>query len=389
MNNYLGDGANSQRDFTGERILRDLLIPKYSLLYSDLSTTRPNTTTDAMDLARGGYQAGGQPNYNYPPFAWYTDSTGKTYTNLVYEYLYLLVATVTGTLEWRSGTITSLWDPYNSTLLETQDIAGFALVNDATYGLPIANAPSIDYWTSVTNVLGGTKRSITFSADTLTLTSTSDIKLPVGTPNERPAVQGGIRFNNVYGTYEGTETGGSISLDGIYDTDRDTYLDLSNNQFNFVTAGQTNHTLNSILLESGGFSSNHQFSIDDNIVSSDQLNGNSILRSNGTGFTKIEEVHFQDSNLHNASALNFAFDLTNTNGEAYLKIDNPSGMVIPQGDTSQRPGVPEIGHTRYNTQLEYLETWNGSNWINAAGEVESIGTSDVEELAYVFNLILD
>ena len=54
------------------------------------------------------------------------------------------------------------------------------------------------------------------------------------------------------------------------------------------------------------------------------------------------------------------------------------------------PGYPhnapehlEVGHTRYNTQLEYPETWNGSNWINAAGEVESIAPDDVEQLAYV------
>ena len=389
MNNFLGDGVNSQRDLTGERILKDLLVPKYTQLYANLGTVRPTTITDAMDAARGGYQAGGIPNYNYPPFAWYTDTTGLSYTDLVYEYLYLLVATVTGTLEWRQGTIISLWDPYNTTLLQTQDAAGYALVTDSSYGLPIANSPSIDYWTSVTNVLGGTKRNVSFATDILTLDATDNLKLPKGTPAERPSVSGGIRFNNVYGTFEGTEIGGAVSLDGIYDTDRNTYLDLSNNQFNFVTNGQTNHTLNKILLEAGGFSSNHKFSIDGNVISSDEINGNSILRSNGTGFTKIGEVHFQESNLHNASANNFAFNLTNTNGKAFLKFDNVSGMVIPQGTTAERPGSPEVGHTRYNLDLEYVETWNGTSWINAAGEVESILIDDVENLAYIYNLILD
>ena len=93
--------------------------------------------------------------------------------------------------------------------------------------------------------------------------------------------------------------------------------------------------------------------------------------------------------MWNWSSSNFIINLTNTSGNAFLKIDNTSGMVVPQGTTAQRPGAPEVGHTRYNTQLEYLETWNGSNWINAAGEVESIATDDVEQLAYVFNLILD
>lgn len=389
MNNFLGDGTNSQRDLTGERILKDLLVPKYCQLYADLGTVRPTEITNAMDAARGGYQAGGVPGYNYPPFAWYTDSTGLSYTNLTYEYLYLLVATVTGTLEWRSGTIVNLWDPYTTQLLQTQDAAGYTIVTDPSYGLPITNGPSLDYWTEVTNVLGGTKRPIILETDNITIDATSNLKLPIGTPNERPALQGGLRYNNIFSTFEGTETGGAVSLDGIYDTDRDTYLDLSNNQFNFVTAGETNHTLNKTLIESGGFSSNHQFSIDGNTISADDQDGNSILRSNGTGYTKIGQVWFQDSDLFNNSSNIFEFNLTNINGRAYLKIDNPSGMVIPQGTTAERPTSPLIGNTRYNLDLEYVETWNGTSWINAAGEVESIEIEDVEELAYVYNLILD
>ena len=392
MNNYQIDGAGSNRNLVQEKIFKDLLAPKISLLYSDLSTTRQSTITDAMDAARGGYQAGGIPGYNYPPFAWYTDPDGLSYNDLVYEYLYLLTATMTDSLSWRSGSITSLWDPYNSILLSSQDAAGFSLVNDATYNLPITNAPSIDYWTSVTDNLGGTSRDVELSpTNNLLIDTTGTIILPKGTAVERPSLSGALRYNTTYNTFEGVETAGSVSLDGIYDTDRDTYLDLSNNQFNFVTANQTNHTLNGTLLESNGFSSDHKFSIDGNTVSNDVNGGNSILRSNGTGKTIIDDgfYNLQNSNLINTTNAIFKFTLTNTNGRAFLKIDNPSGMVVPQGTTAERPVSPEVGHTRYNLDLEYVETWNGSNWINAAGEVESIESSDVEELAYLFNLILD
>ena len=181
----------------------------------------------------------------------------------------------------------------------------------------------------------------------------------------------------------------AATCSGIYDSDRDTYLDLSNNQFNFVTAGQTNHTLNGTLLESKGFSSDHKFSIDGNVVSTDEQDGTFQLKSNGTGKTIIGDLQFQASDLFNNSNNNFVFNLTNTSGNGYLKIDNVNGMIPPLGNTAQRPGTPEVGNTRYNTQLEYLETWNGTNWINAAGEVESIESNDVEQLAYLFNLILD
>ena len=313
-----------------------------------------------------------------------------SYNDLCYEYLYLLTTSISGALVWRAPGITALFDHYTSLLLASNDAAGYSIANNATYKLPIANTPSIDYWTSVTNVLGGTSRDVILQpAGNVTISSTSDLTLPVGTTVQRPPLQGGLRYNSTFNTLEGLEVAGSVSLDGIYDTDRDTYLNLSNNQFNFVTAGQTNHTLNGTLIESGGFSSDHKFSIDGNIVSSDEVNGTSVLRSNGTGFTEIEQIKFRDSELWNTSANNFTLNLTNTTGNAFLKIDNTSGMVVPQGTTAQRPVSPEVGHTRYNLTLEYLETWNGSNWINAAGEVESIESSDVEQLAYVFNLILD
>ena len=390
MNNYLGDGVGSQRDLASEKILKNMLIPRIIGLYTDISTTRPSTLTTAMDSARGGYQAGGVPGYNYPAFAWYTEATGLNYNDLCYEYLYLLTATMTGALVWRAPGITALFDHYTSLLLASNDAAGYAVVNNATYKLPIANSPSIDYWTSVTNVLGGTSRDVILKpTGNVTVSATSDLQLPVGTTAQRPALQAGLRYNSTFGTIEGLEVAGSVSLGGIYDTDRDTYLDLSNNQYNFVTAGQTNHTLNGTLIESNGFSSDHKFSIDGNIVSSDESDGTSILRANGTGYTEIESLKFRDSELWNWSSSNFIVNLTNTTGEAFLKIDNTSGMVVPQGTTAQRPAGPEVGHTRYNLTLEYLETWNGSNWINAAGEVESIESSDVEQLAYVFNLILD
>ena len=222
------------------------------------------------------------------------------------------------------------------------------------------------------------------------ISATGNLRLPFGETAQRPATLGGVRYNTNINAFEGTAVSGSVSLQGIYDTDRDTYLDLSNNQFNFVTNGQTNHTLNGTLLESKGFSSDHKFSIDGNVISSDENDGTIQLKSNGTGKTIINDLQFQENILFNNSNNNFVFNLTNTTGNGYLKFDNVNGLVPPLGTDAQRPGGSiEVGTTRYNTEREYVETWNGSNWINAAGEVESILEQDVEELAYVFNLILD
>ena len=223
----------------------------------------------------------------------------------------------------------------------------------------------------------------------VTISATGDLRLPKGETAQRPATLGGIRYNTNYNGFEGTATSGAISLNGVYDTDRDTYMDLSNNQFNFTTAGVVNHTLNGTLLES-------RISpiiklIDGNVISTDQQDGTFQLKSNGTGKTVIGDLQFQESNLFNNSNSNFIVDLTNASGNAFLKIDNVNGIVPPQGNTAQRPTSPEIGTTRYNIEpsVNYVETWNGSNWINAAGSVESITEDDVTDTAFIFNLILD
>tara|TARA_A100001015_G_scaffold74613_1_gene82808 strand:- start:10541 stop:13777 length:3237 start_codon:yes stop_codon:yes gene_type:complete len=242
------------------------------------------------------------------------------------------------------------------------------------------------------NIVSSSTGDIVFQPTTeLKIDSTGELRLPKGETAQRPAVQGGIRFNTNFNGFEGTETSGPVSLQGIYDSDRDTYLDLSNNQFNFVTAGQTNHTLNGILLESKGFSSDGKTSIDGNTISTDQQDGTFQLKSNGTGKTIIGDLQFQTNDLFNNSNNNFIINHTNNNGLAYLKIENVNGMIPPTGTSAQRPGSPEIGTTRYNTDasVNYVETWNGSAWINAAGNVASIDTDQVEALAYVYNLILD
>ena len=295
------------------------------------------------------------------------------------------------------GTSTSRWKEVhtqkaNVNVITFENNTISTNVSDANINLVSVGSGKvkIDDLSFKTNIVASETGDLIFNPSTdVTISATSDIKIPIGETAQRPSTLGGIRYNTNINAYEGTATSGSVSLQGIYDSDRDTYLDLSNNQFNFVTAGQTNHTLNGTLLESKGFSSDHKFSIDGNVVSTDEQDGTFQLKSNGTGKTIIGDLQFQASDLFNNSNNNFVFNLTNTSGNGYLKIDNVNGMIPPLGNTAQRPGTPEVGNTRYNTQLEYLETWNGTNWINAAGEVESIESNDVEQLAYLFNLILD
>ena len=297
------------------------------------------------------------------------------------------------------GTVSKRWQEVNSQIVNVNTLRlstgtlGTSETNADLY-INSNNAGKVKFndLQFKSNIVNSTTGDIIFSPTTeVKIDSTGELRLPKGETAQRPAVQGGIRFNTSFNGFEGTEVGGPISLQGIYDSDRDTYLDLSNNQFQFVTAGQTNHTLNGILLESQGFSSDGKISIDGNVISTDEQDGTFQLKSNGTGKTIIGDLQFQTNDLFNNSNNNFIINHTNNNGLAYLKIQNVNGMVPPVGTTAERPSSPEVGTTRYNKtpSVNYVETWNGSAWINAAGNVASIAESDVEELAYVYNLILD
>ena len=600
MNNFQGDSVGGNRDVTLERLLRYFLIKQgFSVAYaSTLGYVRPTTLTVAMDNARGGFQAGGIAGYNYPPFAWYTDPTGLTYQNLTYEYLYFALSTYAGSNTWRDADIEDIWKLATPTNLASTDSIIVSIIESGDYNFPTTE-PVLDYWDAVTSNIGGTTRDLVIETDNLDIDATSHLMLNKGTSAERPLGTGGLRFNTDFQTFEGVVGGGSVSLEGIYSTDRKTYIDLSNNEYNFVTDNISRARLNGFGLFADQFTSDNKFKIDGNVVTSAETNGKVYLKStslekkinaqpnpqivnspakfgkslfldddsstmylqvdtntdfgfgtedftvegwiykeadtgqenifdfrttatdnavtigvqagnlpfvyvngayeiqsataltllfwnhiayvrsgttgtlylNGTsvgswtdntdygttkplilgadytgstefwigyfdsfkvskgiaryitnftaptaefstdektvlllnfndaqgqikdvspGKTIIEDLTFTGGRLKDTTGASiFSFNLTNTKGEAYLKIDNVSGIVTPYGDDSERPLNPEVGHLRYNSQRQYLEVWTGTQWQISIGSVESLEVADVEELNFLWNVILD
>lgn len=49
-------------------------------------------------------------------------------------------------------------------------------------------------------------------------------------------------------------------------------------------------------------------------------------------------------------------------GNSTVRIDTNSGLVIPVGDTGERPTSPETGTMRWNTSTGLVEIWTGSAW---------------------------
>ena len=75
-------------------------------------------------------------------------------------------------------------------------------------------------------------------------------------------------------------------------------------------------------------------------------------------------------------------------GTGYYNFNNTNGIVFPSGNSDQRRLVPEVGETRWNTDLQYLECYDGTVWVVSTGGGEEVTRTIMEDLGNVYSLIL-
>jgi hypothetical protein len=51
------------------------------------------------------------------------------------------------------------------------------------------------------------------------------------------------------------------------------------------------------------------------------------------------------------------------------KTSDTGAAVMPKGTTGERPGSPQQGYSRFNTNSNKMEYWNGTTWVNFSGGV--------------------
>jgi hypothetical protein len=59
-------------------------------------------------------------------------------------------------------------------------------------------------------------------------------------------------------------------------------------------------------------------------------------------------------------------------GTGLVTIAGTAGIIIPAGNTDQRPNPPTTSTLRVNTELTQLEYYDGSNWVSSAGDTSAI-----------------
>jgi hypothetical protein len=126
-----------------------------------------------------------------------------------------------------------------------------------------------------------------------------------------------------------------------------------------------------------------QVSFSNNTVTS-ILSNDTLLINSSTGVIELESLQIQSNTITNM--LDIPLVLGNT-GIGYVKFTDDNAMRIPVGDNSQRP-FGEIGETRWNTEVGYLECFDGNVYQVATGGGVVVTPAVMQELGELYSLIL-
>ena len=104
-----------------------------------------------------------------------------------------------------------------------------------------------------------------------------------------------------------------------------------------------------------------------------------------TGITFIESTKWQDNTITNL--LNTPITFAST-GIGYTRFMGDNGFVIPAGTDAERRVSPEVGETRWNTDEDYLECYDGAVWAVSTGGGIEVDIEIMEDLSHVYTLML-
>ena len=221
---------------------------------------------------------------------------------------------------------------------------------------------------------------------------TQSLLIPVGSNAQRPtAATGQMRYNTDLGRFEGYNGTVWTQLGGISDIDQNTYIlpesapNANDNLMTFVAGGVSVATLSSTT-----FTVN-QVDVDNirlsgNAITATNSDGDIVLSPNGVGAVVIDNLRFSGNSITNSVAgaiTDFA-----VTGDGYIRIPGTNGLVIPSGDSANRPPSVETGLMRHNSDLQLVEIWDGFSWVSTAGAAAGITASTATDIAIAAALML-
>lgn len=102
-----------------------------------------------------------------------------------------------------------------------------------------------------------------------------------------------------------------------------------------------------------------------------------------SGITRIERITIEDNLITNLDPTPLTISHA---GNGYLKFNYNTAFVIPVGTNIERQNN-EVGETRWNTDLGYLECFDGTVWQVATGGGVVVTPEIMQNLVYEYTLI--
>ncbi len=256
--------------------------------------------------------------------------------------------------------------------LRTQGFSGKIEIDDITIS-GSTSPPVIETFTP--------QLKFSLGSGSLDISNFDDAEMPNGTTAQKTlSTPGEIRFNTDLGVFEGF-TSAPIAFSGIYSADRQTNVaaDSTSNELRLNAQGNRVATFRTGNVSLAGTILPNIDINDSTILGT--VTDQDITFSNGSGVVNIEELTFENSKIFNNT--NSALTFSNTGGFTILSAD---GLQLPSGPSADRTNI-EVGDTRWNTDTQILETYDGNSYIAAAGLSNNITPAEFDDLLFEYTLI--
>jgi len=220
----------------------------------------------------------------------------------------------------------------------------------------------------------------------LIINSNQSLQLPVGSTSQQPGspATGMVRYNNVLNRYEGwsgsywTQLSGVIDIAGLTKITPELTPGAGDNTIRFYINGSVNTTLDSSKLYTPVVNTNN-ITISSNTITTLVSGSNINISTPGAGSVVIGNLSIQNNNITNI--VSGAVTQFIESGSGYVKIGGTGGVVIPSGTNLQYPAVLETGMTRFNTDQQLVEVYNGVSWTSVAGTSAGVTAATATDIS--------
>jgi hypothetical protein len=271
----------------------------------------------------------------------------------------------------------------NNTISTISSNSDLSLSGNGTGSVNVENLSINNYTISTTD-------DITFTpgtGDSVIINSTGAIKIPVGGTMQRPSTSltGMIRFNTDYNQYEGYDGSYWMPLAGVSSQDWNTLITAETSPG--ANDGIITFTVNSTQVADMTLA---RFNVNALTVGNITINNNTItsgidqdlfVNSSGSGSIYLDNLAIQGSTITNTTA--DAVTVLSSEGAGYVQIDGSYGFVLPVGTNGNKitDVSNPIGLTRYNTDDQRAEVWDGHEWVSVAGPGAGVVQEDANLIA--------